>query len=91
MIIYTYNENAATIRTEGELWKHLTYHFDGSFDIEHTNPGGEKPTWSAGARIGYKIVDRVEVEGRNNFFSSSQGSSGGFERGTAGLALRFVW
>ena len=87
----TYQSNELTLRTAGDLRGKLYYSFAGSYGVEHANPGGDQAIWSASARLIYRIVDRLELEGRYAFSSSATASSGGFERGTAGAALRFVW
>lgn len=87
----SYNSHEMTLKTYGRIGDRFSYAFDGGYGVEHANPEDFKAIWSAGTRISYQIVDRLEIEGRYNFFSSSTASSGGFERGTSGVNVRFVW
>ena len=87
----SYNSHEMTLKTYGRLGDRFSYYFDGGYGVEHANPDDFQAIWNAGTRISYQIVDRLEIEGRYNFFSSATASSGGFERGTSGVNLRFVW
>jgi hypothetical protein len=87
----TYNANALTLRTQGDIREKLNYHFDGYYGVEHANPGDDQAIWGASSRVTYEVVDRIELEGGYGYFSSATASSGGFARGTALAGLRFVW
>jgi tetratricopeptide (TPR) repeat protein len=87
----TYQAGVLTLRIYGHAGDRLSYDLDGSYGREHANPGGGKPSRSAGVRLTYKLADRMQIEGRYQFFSSTQASSGGFARRTTGLSLRFLF
>jgi len=87
----TYNANALTLRTTGDLRKKLTYNFDGYYGVEDSNPGDDQPIWGASSLVTWTPVRRVELQGGYGYFSSATASSGGFARGTALAGLRFVW
>jgi tetratricopeptide (TPR) repeat protein len=87
----TYSSNELLLRTNGRLGSHFTYGFDGGYGVEQATPGGQKAIWRAGARVDYSIADRLIIGGEYGYFSSATASSGGFERGTAGVNVQFVW
>jgi len=87
----TYQAGVLTLRVYGHDGDRFHYDFDGSYGREHANPGGSKPFRSASVRLGYKLADRIEIEGRYQFFSSTQSSSSGFARRTTGISLRFLF
>ncbi len=87
----TYNANAFTLRTTGDIRRKLTYNFDGYYGVEDSNPGDDQVIWGASSNVTWSPVRRVEFQGGYGYFSSSTASSGGFSRGTALAGLRFVW
>jgi hypothetical protein len=92
-----------TARAWAGVANRLWWNVDGSYGAERAVPGGQRPRWAAGARANYLVTPRLELEGRYAYFSSRQlfgpfGSalgatdpSGGFSRGTAGVAARLLW
>ncbi|MDP3937210.1 MAG: tetratricopeptide repeat protein, partial [Deltaproteobacteria bacterium] len=87
----TYNSNELIMRTTGLLGERFTYQFDGGYGAEQATPGGQQSIWRAGTSLNYSIFDRLTIGGRYNYFSSATASSGGFERGTTGVNVQFVW
>jgi hypothetical protein len=87
----SYQAGVLTLRIDGHDGDRFRYDFDGSYGREHASPGGSKPFRSASVRLTYKLADRMQIEGRYQFFSSSQASSGGFARRTTGISLRILF
>lgn len=84
----SYQSGVFTLRFYGHTGGRFYYDLDGAYGREHANPGGGKPFSSWGVRLTYRITDRVEIQARDQFFSSREASSGGFSRRTKGIFLR---
>lgn len=81
----------ATLRIHDSLWSRLWWDVEGSYGREDTRTAGQKPLWSAGARASYRIGRRTEVDLRYLYFSSTEGSSGGFARGSLRAGVSRAW
>ena len=86
-----YYSGEATLKLSGRVDTRLQAAVDGSVGVEHARPGGYKPMVVARSHVRYYLEDRLDIEVRLEFFSTRQGSSGGFGRRTFSSALRFVW
>jgi hypothetical protein len=86
-----YNSNEVTISASDTLFEKLRWYIGGSGGWEITEPGQDKPIWSAGASLAYPIMKSLEIETAYDFFSSRTAASGGFERGTGRLSLKHVF
>jgi hypothetical protein len=98
-----YTSALATARAWAAVADRLWWNADVAYGGEDALPGGRRPRWSGGARLNYVAGRALELEARYAYFSSRQvfgafgtafGSpdpTGGFSRGTAGVAARVRW
>lgn len=87
----SYLSNSITFKSYGPVKKGLHYNLSGSVGFEQADPDDGRFIWDAWFRLNYWVTEAMEIEGSLGYFSSATASSGGFERGIAGLALRAVW
>ena len=86
-----FRATVATLRAYDQIGHRFFWDVEGVYGREDTRDGDPKPHWNAGARASYFVTRRTEVEARYFYFSSLEGSSGGFARGSLRVGLRYAW
>jgi tetratricopeptide (TPR) repeat protein len=81
----------ATLRTYDRLGDRLWWELEGSYGREDTRTADPKPIWGGAARFTYRVNRRAEADLRYHYFSSLEGSSGGFARGSLSASVRYAW
>lgn len=87
----SYLSNVLTGKAYGQITPRLFGEVSAAAGLENVDPDGSKFIWDAYGRLVYQLTSRLELEARYSYFSSATGSSSGFDRGTAGIALIRRW
>ena len=86
-----FRATVATLRAHDRIGERFWWDVEGAYGREDTRDGVPKPNWNAGARASYLVTRRTELEARYFYFSSLEGNSGGFARGSLRVGLRQAW
>jgi tetratricopeptide (TPR) repeat protein len=86
-----FRATVATLRAYDRIGRRFWWDVEGAYGREDTRDGEPRPNWNAGARASYLVTRRTELEARYFYFSSLEGNTGGFARGSLRVGVRHAW
>jgi hypothetical protein len=92
-----YGAGVGFVRVHGHVRERLYWGGEGTYGLESTGIGGRRRVWGTGMYATYGASRHFELHARlhtsssQRFFVTAIEPGGQYRRGTAGLAVRYIW